>query len=100
MAKNASVRTSDAINYTIGRATNDDLEAAVAVWFKDEDEVEGVTVGPVWLQVGGVAPNEEAPMGGEDAVLVPLAKGDGPEWHTVVLAEELADELSVTLVRS
>lgn len=96
----ATVRTSEAINYTIGRATNDDLEATVAVWFKDEDEVEGVTVGPVWLQVGGAAPDDENPLGGSDRQLVAFGKGDSTEWHTVVLAETLAEEMGVPLVRS
>ncbi len=97
----AEVRTSEVINLTIGRVTNDELEQAVAVWFKDEDEVTGTTVGPVWLQVGGSTPNDDTDPMPRDGKLVPFAKSDSVgEWFPVTMAEELAKELDVPLVRS
>lgn len=101
-AMSRTATTSDVINLTIGRVTNDELEATVAVWFKDEDEDEQTfePLGPIALQVGGVAPNEENPMGGRDRVMVPFQRGDGPEWFNLATADALARELGVTLVRS
>jgi hypothetical protein len=98
----ARVSTSDVMNETIGRATNDDLERTVAVWFKHEDEDERTfaPVGPIWLQVAGVAPNEENPYGGADRELVPFAKPDVPEWFSKGTAVALAKELGVTVVES
>lgn len=78
---------SDILNHTIGRVTNTDLEKTTAVWFKDEDEVEGQSIGPVYLQVEGV-----------DG-LVPYNKGEA-EWHTESLARALAEELGVDLIQS
>lgn len=95
----ASVTTSDVINLTIGRITNEELEAAVAVWFKDEDEVPlGTSVGPVWIQVGGSTPDNTNPMP-SDGKLVPFQK-DVTEWFPVSMADELAKALGIPLVRS
>lgn len=89
------------IDLTIGRITNDELEAATAVWFKDEDEVMGVVTGPVWVQVGGSTPNDDTNPMPSDGALVPLAKSPNVgEWYPVTVAEQLAAELSVPLVRS
>lgn len=102
MSKNATIRTSDVINATIGRVTNDDLEQAVAVWFKDEDEDEetGVALGPIWIQVGGSTPNENDNPMPNDGRLEGFHRGDGPEWYTIDFAQALASELRVQLVRS
>lgn len=86
------------VDHTIGRATNDVLEQAVAVWFKDEGAEGGHSIGPVYIQVGGSAPdNDSNPMDGE---LVPYRKGDEAEWHTDALAEALAKEIGVPVVWS
>ena len=77
------------IDYTTGRATNDVLKATTAVWFKDEDDVEGETIGPVYLQVPG---REE---------LVPFAAGDTEvEWHTLRVALALGEMLGVEVIQS
>ena len=82
-------RPSTIIDYTIGRATNDVLKATTAVWFEDEDEVEGETIGPVYLQVPG---REE---------LVPFAAGDTEvEWHRLRVALALGEMLGVEVIRS
>lgn len=86
---------------TIGRVTNDDLEAAVAVWFKDEDEVLGGAVGPVWIQIGGTKPDADTnPMPRDYERLHPFHRPDDLEWWSVYYAERLADDLGVPLVRS
>lgn len=92
--------TSDILNMTIGRATNEALEAAVAVWFKDEDEIGGVTTGPIWLQVGGSTPNDDSNPMPNDGTLQPFHLDGQLEWFPVTDAEALAAELSVPLVRS
>jgi hypothetical protein len=77
-------RPSTIIDYAIGRATNDVLKATSAVWFEDEDEDEGETIGPVYLQVPG---REE---------LVPFAAGDKEvEWHRLRVALALGEMLGV-----
>lgn len=80
------------IDLTIGRATNDVLEAATAVHFKDEDEAEGMAVGPIWIST--VDESTDIPL------LHPFTLGDTPEWFPVPVAEQLADHLSVPLERS
>ena len=82
-------RPSTIIDYAIGRATNDVLKATTAVWFEDEDEVEGETIGPVYLQVPG---REE---------LVPFAAaGDTEvEWHTLRVALDLGEMLGVEVIQ-
>lgn len=94
-----TVRTSDVINLTIGRATNDDLERTVAVWFKDEDEDEQTfqPLGPIGLQVGGTVPGQR---GNERPVVIDFCRGDGPEWFGKGTAKALADELGVPLIDS
>lgn len=72
----ADVRTSDVLNWTLGKFTNDGLEAATKVGWKDEDEVDGVAIGPVWI---------ETPNGQETA----------PSWYPVADARALAAELGV-----
>jgi hypothetical protein len=84
-------RPSTIIDYAIGRATNDVLKAATAVWFEDEDEdeVEGETIGPIYLQVPG---REE---------LVPFAAGDTEvEWHRLRVALALGEMLGVEVIQS
>jgi hypothetical protein len=77
------------IDYTTGRATNDVLKATTAVWFKDEDEVEGEMIGPVYLQVPG---REE---------LVPFAAGATEvEWHRLRVALALGEMLGVEVIQS
>jgi len=77
------------IDYTTGRATNDVLKSTTAIWFKDEDEVEGETIGPVYLQVPGR----------ED--LVPFAAGATEvEWHTLRVALALGEMLGVEVIES
>ena len=79
-------------DYAIGRATNDVLKATTAVWFKDEDEVEGETIGPIYMQVPG---REE---------LVPFAAaGEGHtevEWHKLGVALALGEMLGVEVIQS
>jgi hypothetical protein len=95
---NGTTRTSDVIDYTVGRATNDDLEQAVAVHFKHEYEGEsGMAYGPVWLQVGGVAPDDVNPLG-SGGRMVTFRVGDEPEWHSEEYGEALARELDVKFV--
>ncbi len=82
-------RPSTIIDYTIGRATNDVLKATTAVWFKDEDELEGETIGPIVLQVPG---REE---------LVPFAAGATEvEWHTLRVALDLGEMLGVEVIQT
>lgn len=80
------------IDLTIGRATNDVLEAAVAVHFKDEDEIGGVATGPIWIEA------KDEPTG--TPLLYAFHLPDQSEWFPVTDAEALAAELSVPLERS
>jgi hypothetical protein len=82
----------DVLNLTIGRATNDQLEATVAVWWKDEGDA-----GPIYLQVSGEQPSGDNPMPRGD--LVPLNRGEA-EWFEFGVAEELGRVLDVPVVLS
>lgn len=77
-------------DYAIGRATTDVLKATTAVWFKDEDEVEGEKIGLIYMQVPG---REE---------LVPFAAaGDTQvEWHRLGVALALGEMLGVEVIQS
>lgn len=72
----ADVRTSDVLNWTLGKFTNDGMENATAVGWKDEDEVDGEPIGPVWI---------ESTSGRENA----------ETWVTLRFARALAAELGV-----
>jgi hypothetical protein len=67
----AVVRESDVLNWTVGKFTN-----ATSVGWKNEDEVDGVAVGPVWIQTSS---------GQETA----------PSWYPLADAQALATELGV-----
>ena len=77
-----------ALDYTIGRVTNDILEATTAVWFKHEMEDGDEAAGPIYLAVEGRAD------------LVPLTRGGEAEWHSETLARSLASALGVEVVWS
>jgi hypothetical protein len=94
------VSSTPAIDFTIGRVTNEDLEQAVAVWFKDEDEVGGEAVGPVWIQVGGSAPDADRNPMPNDGRLVPFRLPERPEWFEESFAAELAGALGLPVVWS
>jgi len=90
-----------AIDFTVGRVSNEELEKAVAVWFKDEDEVGGESVGPVWIQVGGSPPdNDSNPMPSDYDALIPFRLPERPEWFEASFAEELARDLGLPVVWS
>jgi len=78
----ATVTTDAITNHTIGRATNDVLEQAAKVVLKDEDEVDGQTVGPVWIVTA-------------DGQHHPYHRADGIEWFPASFAEALANTLGV-----
>lgn len=70
------------LDYTVGRATNDDLEKTVAVWFKDEGDDGQESVGPIYLEL-------------DSGHMIPLRRGADAEWHADSTARELAKELGV-----
>jgi hypothetical protein len=82
-------RPSTIIDYTSGRATNDVLKATTAVWFEDEDEVEGERIGPVYLQVPGR----------EDLVPFAVSGDTEVEWHTLRVALDLGEMLGVEVIQ-
>lgn len=105
------------IDLTIGRATNDVLEAATAVYFKDEDEIGGVATGPIWIEADDGSstrclvpfglvesesdrPADEDRAGGRNTMTRQASGETITEWFAVTDAEALADHLSVPLVRS
>lgn len=92
MADEQAPRTSEVINLTIGRVTNEQMEQARAVWFKDEGDDGVERIGPVYLDVG-------APNGEPSPYLIPFNKGEA-EWFPFSVAEELARELGVEVVYS
>lgn len=96
----AHLRTSPILDFTIGRVTNDQLEQAVAVWFKDEDEAGGEAVGPVWIQVGGSKPDNDTNPMPSDGELVPFHVPERVEWFEESFAEELAKDLGLPVVWS
>jgi hypothetical protein len=86
--KESQVSTSEVLNLTIGRATNEQLEATTAVWFKAEDVGDdGEEAGPVYLQVEG------------EQNLVPFNRGEA-EWWPYGVAVALAAQLGVETVTS
>lgn len=78
----ASVRTSEILNLTVGRVTNETLEKVTAVSWKSEGENEG----PIYLEVEG--------DGSGYGNLQPFHKGEA-EWFASETAEQLAAELGV-----
>lgn len=72
----AEVRTSEILNWTVGKFTNDVLEAAEKVVWKNEDDVDGVPIGPIWVE--SKSTREKA-----------------PSWYPVADARALAEELGV-----
>lgn len=96
----AQKKSSAVLDYTVGRATNDVLEQAVAVWFKHEwEDDDGNEAGPIYVQVGGSTPDNDANPMPYDGDLVPFNKGES-EWHSADYAEALARELGVPVVWS
>ncbi len=91
-------------NLTIGRATNEVLEAAVAVWHKDEDQIAGEVIGPIWIEVLSPADvttplSERGPAPDLSPFALATLSG-GVEWFPRSTAEALASELKVEVKAS
>lgn len=80
---------SPVLRHTVGRATNDVLEAATAVALKHEGEDSEGAYGPVFIITGG-APGNVLASGGE---WHEYHKDGETEWFTEAFALALAAEL-------
>lgn len=83
----------DVMSLSIGRITNDELEAAVAVWHKDEDTIAGEVIGPIYVEVGS---GHMIPF----TLDTTTAGREVAEWFPLSTAEALAEALKVEVKAS
>lgn len=104
MPETLTEQQQQALDYTIGRATNEDLERAVGVHFKSEMEDPDGSAGPVFLIVPKSGATVEEKLDA-DALFsrmrefdtIPVRKGGDAEWYSERYAELLAEALGVPL---
>jgi hypothetical protein len=90
----------DVMSLSIGRITNDELEAAVAVWHKNEDTLAGEVIGPIFIEVAHRASGSPAPHLIPFTLATVTAGREMAEWFPLSTAEALAKALKVEVRES